>query len=58
MRLLLSLGRVGALGTDTTLAPYALLFGEHDREDLERFLDATVGPLMRWDRSRSADLTR
>ena len=46
VRLLLSLGRVGALGTDTTLAPYALLFGEHNREDLDRFLDATVGPLI------------
>ena len=34
------------------------LFGEHDGEDLERFLDATVGPLIRWDRSRSADLAR
>jgi DNA-binding PucR family transcriptional regulator len=58
VRLLLSLGRVGALGTDTTLAPYALLFGEHSREDLDRFLDATIGPLLQWDQSRSADLAR
>jgi GAF domain-containing protein len=58
VQLLLSLGRVGDLGTDTTLAPYALLFGEQGREDLGRFLDATLGRLIHWDRSRSADLTR
>ena len=44
MRLLLNLGREGDLGTDTTLAPYALLFGEHGREDLDRFLDVTARP--------------
>ena len=58
VRLLLNLGRAGDLGTDTTLAPYALLFGDQSREDLERFLDVTVGPLTHWDQSRSADLTR
>ncbi len=58
VRLLLNLGREGDLGTDTTLAPYALLFGEHGREDLDRFLDVTLGPLTRWDEARSADLAR
>jgi DNA-binding PucR family transcriptional regulator len=58
VRLLLSLGRAGDVGTDTTLAPYALLFGEHSREDLECFIDGTVGRLTRWDRSRSAELSR
>ena len=57
VRLLLSLGRAGDLGTDTALAPYALLFGEQSREDLDRFLDAILGRLTQWDQRRSAELT-
>nr|BFE30257.1 GAF domain-containing protein [Actinomadura rugatobispora] len=54
-RLLPALGTVdGAVTTDAYL-PYTVLFGP-DRRALERFIGRTLGPVLRWDRERNADL--
>lgn len=39
------------------LALYSTLFETHDRNSLQTFLDATIGPVIAHDRKRSADLT-
>ena len=56
LRLLTALGRTDVVTTDGALAPYALLFGERDATDVDRFLAATLEPLAEWDRTRSAEL--
>ena len=56
LQLLTALGRTDVVTTDGALAPYALVFGEHDATDVERFLAATLQPLAEWDRTRSAEL--
>ena len=35
--------------------PYMAMFGEGG-QDLERFIDATIGPVLEWDRERSTEL--
>ena len=58
LKLLLTLGRDGAVGTEAALSPYALLLSERGRAEVERFLDQMLAPLLDWDARRNTDLTR
>jgi sugar diacid utilization regulator len=58
LKLLLTLGRDGAIGTEALLSPYALLLSERGRVELERFLEELLAPLLDWDAQRHTDLAR
>jgi sugar diacid utilization regulator len=57
-RTLLALGREGELATASDLGVYALLFNQAGREDLERFVEGVLGPVLAYDEERGAELVR
>jgi sugar diacid utilization regulator len=57
-RTLLALGRDGELATAADLGVFALLFNQTGREDLDRFLEATLGPVLAYDEERGTQLTQ
>lgn len=56
IRILNSLGIYMGLYPTEDFAPYTAMFGSAP-EQVERFMDNMLGPLHRWDRGHSADLT-
>lgn len=54
--LLLALGRSGARALADELAVYQLLFTPAGQDGLRRFIDTTIGPLLRHDEEHGADL--
>jgi DNA-binding PucR family transcriptional regulator len=57
-RVMLALGREGQTATVASLGVYAALFSRAGREDLDRFVDATVGTVLAYDEDRGGDLAR
>ncbi len=58
-RALAVLGRIGVQGQivgQDELAIYSTLFETHDHASLQRFLEATIGPLLSHDQKRGSDL--
>jgi DNA-binding PucR family transcriptional regulator len=55
-RVLLALGRVGETATAASLGVYAALFNHAGRDDLERFVQTTIGPVAAYDEERGSDL--
>jgi sugar diacid utilization regulator len=58
-RALAVLGRIGVQGQivgQDELAIYSTLFETHDHASLQRFLDATIGPLLAHDQKRGSEL--
>jgi len=54
------LGRLGVRGqlvSQNELALYSTLFETHDLSSLEQFLEASIGPLLAYDRKRDTELT-
>ncbi|MCC5812049.1 MAG: GAF domain-containing protein [Ectothiorhodospiraceae bacterium] len=51
------MGRRNCLVYEPELSMYAILFQEHSAEDLARLLDATIGPMLAYDKRRGARLT-
>ncbi|MBX3526572.1 MAG: GAF domain-containing protein [Rhodoblastus sp.] len=56
LSLLLALGRRGSAVSETELAIYATLFSTASRQDLEAFVRAKLGPLIRPDGTKNARL--
>jgi sugar diacid utilization regulator len=55
-RALLALDREGGVSSAADLGVFALLFNPLGRDELERFVTATLGPVLRYDEARGADL--
>lgn len=56
LRVLLALGRVGSGASPASLGLYATLLGQAGRDDVDRFLERTLGPLVDYDARRGTDL--
>ncbi len=56
LRVLLALGRAGTGASAESLGLYATLLGQAGRQDVERFLERTLGPIMAYDQRRGTDL--
>jgi sugar diacid utilization regulator len=55
-RAALALGRRGAVVGAADLGVFALLFNQLGRDELERFVDTTIGPVLAYDEARGSDL--
>ncbi|MDW5594214.1 helix-turn-helix domain-containing protein, partial [Conexibacter stalactiti] len=58
LRLLVNLGREGTTGSETELAPYALLLSEQGRAQVQGFVAGALAPLVAWDERRGTELVR
>jgi sugar diacid utilization regulator len=56
-RVLIALGREGEVASAADLGVFALLLNQLGREELERFVVATIGPVLDYDDARGTDLT-
>jgi DNA-binding PucR family transcriptional regulator len=50
------LGWKGMIGAEENLAVYATMFGERSREDLDAYIEGTIGPLRAHDQKRNTNL--
>ncbi|MDZ5459937.1 helix-turn-helix domain-containing protein [Azohydromonas lata] len=58
MAVLSRIGVQGSIIAQNEMALYSTLFETHDRESLDNFLEATLGPLLSYDQKRGSELTR
>jgi len=50
------LGWQGMIGVEENLAVYAMMFSERSREDLDAYIQGTIGPLLAHDQKRNTNL--
>src|SRR2546429_9337268 len=50
------LGWQGMIGVEENLAVYATMFSERSREDLDAYIQGTIGPLLAHDQKRNTNL--
>src|SRR5260370_20923764 len=50
------IGWQGMIGVEENLAVYATMFSERSREDLDAYIQGTVGPLLAHDQKRTTNL--
>jgi GAF domain-containing protein len=55
---LVALGRTGQSASPRELGIYGLLFSQAGREELDRFVHRTIGPVLDYDATRGSDLVR
>jgi DNA-binding PucR family transcriptional regulator len=56
LKLMQALGWAGTIGTEANLSIYATLFSDETSEDLDAFVQSTIGPLLSHDRNKSTNL--